>query len=507
MRSPTDLFDLIHSLSRTEKRYFKMMAEVHVIGKKNNYVKLFEAILKQDEYDEAAIKRKFRKETFVKQLTFTKNALSNKILKSLRDYHSGGTATSVAFRLRESLNNIELLYRKSLLNQLGKELRRSKKLAYQYEAFLPLLQFIKWEKRLLTGTASKKIVTQLAELIAEEEYVLLLFQNQTAYQSLNEQIVVSLRIKETTKGDNTTEDFKLLFDNPLLSDESKALSFTSKLLYHDTKGHYFSKIRQKKQSFEHYQKLVDLWDSERGQQLKEEDLGGYRKAVNNYLNSCKQIGRFDLFPDILQKLGELPTDTFEAEFKLFQLITINQLLYFTNTKSFAAGIKEVKKWEKDLEKYGEYISPSHLLTIYYNISLLYFFEDNHGETLLWLNEIIYFPKADVRKDLQQVARLLQLILHYELENEEILENLYRSTYRNLKQADDLDNFEQIILQNIRKLMKVNIFDKTALKESFLTFRDELQQMVANTGRFPLGLFEVGNWLDAKIAGKSLKDFL
>lgn len=507
MLPPTDLFDLVHSLSRTEKRYFKLMAELHVMGKKNNYIKLFEAISKQEEYDETAIKKKFRRETFVKQLTFTKNALSNKILKSLRDYHSGGKNVSVAFQLRESLNNLELLYRKSLLNQMGKELRRSKKLAYQYDAFSYLLQLLAWEKRLLTGTVSKKVVQQLAELVAEDEYILLLLQNKRAYQSLNEQIVVSLRVKESTKDADTVQDFQLLFDNPLLKEESKALSFTAKLLYHDTKGHYFSKTRKHKQAFEHYQKLVGLWATKQGKRLQKDDLGSYRKALNNYLNSCKQTNQFDLFPDVLQKIEALPTDTFEAKFKAFQLVVINQLLYFINTKRFEEGTAKISEWEKGLEKYGAYISPSHLLTIYYNIALLHFLQENHSEALLWLNEIIYFPKADIRKDLQQVARLLQLILHYELENEEILENLYRSTYRNLKQANDLDIFEQIVLRNIRQLIKVNIFDKQELKECLLTFRNELQQMVAKTGRFPLGLFEVGNWLDSKIAGKPLREIL
>ena len=39
----------------------------HIIGEKNNYVKLFEAIELQSEYDEAAIRQKFRHEKFIKQ--------------------------------------------------------------------------------------------------------------------------------------------------------------------------------------------------------------------------------------------------------------------------------------------------------------------------------------------------------------------------------------------------------------------------------------------------------
>jgi len=44
MKPSTELFDLIRSLSQSEKRYFKVYASKHVIGKENNYVRLFEAI-------------------------------------------------------------------------------------------------------------------------------------------------------------------------------------------------------------------------------------------------------------------------------------------------------------------------------------------------------------------------------------------------------------------------------------------------------------------------------
>ena len=44
-----DLFQLIQSLSRTEKAYFKKYTSLHVIGERNNYVKLFNAIEKQKE--------------------------------------------------------------------------------------------------------------------------------------------------------------------------------------------------------------------------------------------------------------------------------------------------------------------------------------------------------------------------------------------------------------------------------------------------------------------------
>ena len=50
---------------------------------------LFEAIDKQQSYDEKAVISKFSKEQFVKQFPVAKNYLYNLILKALDVYHSG----------------------------------------------------------------------------------------------------------------------------------------------------------------------------------------------------------------------------------------------------------------------------------------------------------------------------------------------------------------------------------------------------------------------------------
>ena len=54
------LFDLIHSLTKSEKRYFKLMSSRHTIGDENNYIRLFDAIGKQSTYSEAELFSFFR---------------------------------------------------------------------------------------------------------------------------------------------------------------------------------------------------------------------------------------------------------------------------------------------------------------------------------------------------------------------------------------------------------------------------------------------------------------
>src|SRR5688500_17153020 len=89
MKVTDDLLQLIKSLDQTEKRYFKIFATMHVKGSDDNkYVKLFDAIDKQNEYNEEQIREQFKDEKFLIQLHVAKNYLYNIILKSLRLYHS-----------------------------------------------------------------------------------------------------------------------------------------------------------------------------------------------------------------------------------------------------------------------------------------------------------------------------------------------------------------------------------------------------------------------------------
>ena len=49
------LFELIKGLRGTEKRYFRIYASRHVIGKQNKYMHLFNTIDKQTNFDEEKI--------------------------------------------------------------------------------------------------------------------------------------------------------------------------------------------------------------------------------------------------------------------------------------------------------------------------------------------------------------------------------------------------------------------------------------------------------------------
>jgi hypothetical protein len=80
MSEKNDLHKLIHSLTPNEKAYFKKFAYKSKDDKENPYLLMFDAILKQDEYDEEALKKKLKNTKLINNFSAAKNYLSDLII-------------------------------------------------------------------------------------------------------------------------------------------------------------------------------------------------------------------------------------------------------------------------------------------------------------------------------------------------------------------------------------------------------------------------------------------
>ena len=123
MTPSTNLFDIIHSLTASEKRYFKIFSSTHIIGFKNNYEKLFNAFceLPADQpYDEAAFKKKLTAKRWTKNFAVEKKVLEDILMKAMRAYNAEKSSEGA---LNDIIANVHFLYNKGLVNAANKELR------------------------------------------------------------------------------------------------------------------------------------------------------------------------------------------------------------------------------------------------------------------------------------------------------------------------------------------------------------------------------------------------
>ena len=141
MKKNEELFYLIQSLSKSEKRYFKLS----ITGNESvEYLQLFDAIEAQKSYNEGDIKIFFKDKAFINQLTTIKNYLKQRILQSLRNYHS---KTSKNAELLDIIRNVEILFQKGQYTICQSELSRAEKKAKNFQQNMLLFHIQDWKRK------------------------------------------------------------------------------------------------------------------------------------------------------------------------------------------------------------------------------------------------------------------------------------------------------------------------------------------------------------------------
>jgi len=141
MKSNELLFELIHSLTKAEKRFIKLNAKFHKGDKV--YLSLFDAIAKQKTYNEVELIDAFSGYKFSNQFSVAKNYLQNFILKQLRQFHANHKAS---IECKNLMIDIELLHLKGQYILAQKLVNKTRKIAELQEMFLVLEELDSWEE-------------------------------------------------------------------------------------------------------------------------------------------------------------------------------------------------------------------------------------------------------------------------------------------------------------------------------------------------------------------------
>src|SRR6202023_2683542 len=161
------LFQLIHSLEKSEKRHFKLYIKRSSTKEDLKIVQLFDALGKLDEYDEKLLLKKLPG-IEKRQLYNLKTHLYKQILASLRLLKS---ADSIDLQLNEQFDYAHILYKKGLFLQSLKILDRAKETAKNNQKFNFLTQVIALEKRIETLHITRSIQDRAERLSAEANEV------------------------------------------------------------------------------------------------------------------------------------------------------------------------------------------------------------------------------------------------------------------------------------------------------------------------------------------------
>lgn len=471
MKHSDDLFQLIKSLTQTEKRYFKLFASLSNKKGANNYIKLFNAIdcWGEKEYDEVVLKAKLKNYTFAKQLHVTKNYLYALLLKSLRNYYNISSESKIQEYLKES----EILFRKALYKQCDKMIQKAEDYANQSEMYTYLYEIYKFQEKLLhfLQLNPKLELEKSIELENKRRHDIRLLVNQNEYkdaflkmQRWTKQYGREVRSKEAEW--RLTE----IISNPLLQDPSQALSFESLRFYYRTLTKYYVATADLQKSYEMSCQLMVL--HEESPLRIRNGLGVYISILHDHIILCINLKKYEDLKNTYEKLkkisGQFDEILTEAQkYELQLILFVNELIYYNTTQEFIKGAEVIKKNLNAIPQFGK-IYDQRLIGTYYFIAYTYFLNKNYKPSLQWANKIVLSFHDDKSRQTQCNVRILKVILYYELQDLDMMEYAVKSCYRFLLKKNRLNDSEKILLNALRKLPEV-----TNNKELQVFFKDLL----------------------------------
>lgn len=496
------LFRLIKSLSGPEKRYFKVFTGGQN-GRDNKYLTLFDAIDAREAFDDEALRQEVYGDEPIQSRKYSelKAYLYNLILKSLQSYDE---KSSASHRLKSMLQSVQVLFQRSLFDDCKDYLARAKKLAYQYEQFAIVLESLGWEKHIAyTETDIDFLDQELERIDAEEKEVLEKLRNISEYRNIFYRLLVSLRKDASLRGEAFRARLSGIIDSPLLQDYGLANSHQARVLYYRIASIYHYAVSDLEKFYQESKALIGLMESQ--PHLLQEDVSEYISAISNFIVSCARMDKLEELEAGLEKLRHIQPNSKDDELKIHRQYYQNKFSLCILKGDFGEGLRALQEHLRDRQHFDESLFETH--TFYYNYFYISFGAEQYEQALGFLNKWLSLPNTIERQDLQGVARILNLIVHYELGNYELIESLLRSAYRFLKKRDKLHEVERKVMSFIRKAVEAP--SKRELREAYESLREEFedlsQQPLAKT--FFTKAFDIMAWLKSKIEGKPFAEVI
>lgn len=499
------LFRLIKSMSKAEKRSFKLYANRSGGGSEGAlFVQLFDVLDKQLEYEEEGIFQKIP-ELKRSQLSNMKRHLYRQVLTSLRLLH---ISKNIDIEIREEIDFARVLYNKGLYQQSLKILDRIKAIAFESHQDLLHLEIVEFEKTIESRHITRAIENRAEMLTEESEKRHQVVSNATRLSNLALKMfsfyVKSGHVKNENEGRYVTEFFKSNLPNL----DFDRLTFFEKTYYCQSYVWYYYILQNFPMHFRYTQKWVALFDEFPAMKTKDPEL--YMQGMNSLLTALFYTSHYDRFGQALKELETFivrTADEFDTnlEVQAFIILYTAKINKHYLEGSFSEGLFLVPELVEKLQVYDDFLDQHRILVFYYKIACLYFGSGDNGRAIDYLNEIINFRAGSLVGDIQCYARILHLIAHFELGNYSLLEYLVKSVYRFLGKMEDLNVVQREILLFLRKEIRT---DPKDMRRAFVKLKSKLEKLQDDPFERRSFLYlDIISWLECKMVGKTVQDIV
>lgn len=445
---------LIRSMSRTEKRYFKLYTSRHLVAGHSNQQALFDAIAAMPTYDLKALQKQFAGEAFMRRFSITKRRLYETVLNSLDAFHA---ESSMDDKLRRMLHHVELLHRRALYADAAKVLRATRSLARANDKQAVLLQVAEWERRTMergnyAGVTSVDLIERagsLADVAAEWQEV------ERLWQIKSSSFLLIYRSGQAPSPKELAE-LEALAKEPLLAEDSVLRSARARFLHHHIRSALAyaqndlptcelqliacANVLRKEQK--HFAEEPDLALGVMG------NLAHVRMRLGKHQQALDGFWEFRKIPLTMEK-----APTADLEMKLFVMGSSLELSVFSAKGEFQKAIAQLTNLEEGLERYHDRTSTVRRVELALQAAYVSLGAKEYERALRWCNLLLNEKGIETHTELHALGRILNVMSLVELGKVDLLSYLVRNTQRALKQHGAPYVMEQVLLEHAETLAK------------------------------------------------------
>ncbi|MCP4437984.1 MAG: hypothetical protein GY810_03490 [Aureispira sp.] len=495
------LFDLILSMSRAEKGFFKKNAKLYG-STDSQYLKLFEAIDKQDKYDEVKLLKKFKKDSFIKHFHVTKNYLFGAILSSLKNYR---TSKSKKSQLEQLKMEIEILIERSLYEEADKLIQKVKKQAYAIEYFEVLLTVLKLERYMCTVYEPYKKMHRKNDVRNEVKAVLAHLQNQEYYLQQSDDLMEIHLYGEYNNSEEKQSYIAQIMEQDQLQDETLATTFESKRKF--WQAHLVAATLQQESARMLYcsEQVVQLWERYAIQQ--QEQPYTYCVTLSNYLASAQynpdEIDSQE-YLTILNKIKAQEIHSLPLKILQYSIYFFDRLILMHLSSNFEELDQVVEEINQFLKKYNKLVNTKEKRELIYIICGLYIIVGKPDQALHWSLAFEQLPKSTLQSFIYFSVELFSVFAHFQHKNIEVVLSKIRSIQRQLKKQEKVYAIQKLVLQMLSKIETLAFTYNT--KDLWLDYIQKFEELLKiPEEQYALGNFDIVTWIKAQMEHSTMAE--
>jgi len=485
-------YELINSLTKTEKRYFKLYTGFQQGDK--TYLKLFNIIDKQTIYDEKKINQQFLKTSASTNLPAIKKYLFEQLIASIKSY---GAYKDLDSDHTDLIETYKVLHYKGLYGMSESLLKKIKQVTLEDDAFARHFSVLLMEYHREVFNPDSANPENVVRILNERRNTLTIMDNYLTVGHVFTLVRLHLRKKLYSRNKQDKDALTKIVAPVLKTTEADMLSRTALGLRNITLCDYYLAVGKPKKAFETSKKYLELRkNAGSNDKLDLQTLNEYFQ----HIVLCTRSGFFEGFEANMNEFKSM-LDTIrnkEKYFMIYEKWHNSAFIYYNRTGQFAEGelfLQKEQKKNADLEKN---FSMKSKITLWYFTAYNRFSVKEYKTALKWTQKIMNNANDEVEEF--SFTKLLLMFIHYDLKNYELLEYQVRSAERMMKKSNRLYKCEKLLLDFFKS---VSDGDSSSMRRQQL---EALKKKVSLLFKmyYERGFsyyFDIQSWIESRLGDK------